>query len=139
MVWSHLYLGKYLGHIWLAPFVSWSKFGYDLLSMRMEIVIIAGVVLAGVGLYVAVKKFRSGNKINKLSPEQREKLSQEIEQGIIYEDQFVDTYYNMIRNEGYMFAFGGHKKQAHDLLFNMIEESKAHKISLLNIKKQLEL
>ncbi|MBD3281622.1 hypothetical protein GF391_02640 [Candidatus Uhrbacteria bacterium] len=107
--------------------------------MHLEIIVVAGAVLAGAGVFAAVQKIKGGNKLKKLSPEDRKKVSQEIEQGIIYEDQFVDTYYNMLRNKGYMFAFGGHKKQAHDLLFKMIEESKAHRASLKNIKKQLGL
>jgi hypothetical protein len=106
--------------------------------MHIEVLIIAGVVLVGAGAvvgYRALSKKRSRN----ISPEDRAVLKQEIEQGIIYEDEFADTYYNLIRNEGYMHAFSGHEKQAHDLLFKMIEESKAHKISLQNIQKQLGL
>lgn len=110
---------------------------YNGFVMYIEIAIIAGVVLAGAGITVAIKKKRS--RIQRLSSEDKNFLSKEIEQGIIYEDQFVDTYYNMLRNQGYMFAFGGHKNQAHDLLYKMIEESKAHKASLMNIKKRLGL
>lgn len=107
--------------------------------MHIEIAIVAGVVLVGAGAVAAYEKYKYAPKTQQLSAEDKKFLSQEIEQGIIYEDTFVDTYYNVIRNQGYMHAFGGHEKQAHDLLFKMIEESKAHKASLMNIKKQLGL
>jgi hypothetical protein len=119
-----LCLGRYLGKIYYI--------------MHTEILIVAGVVLAGAGAVAGYKALNSKAK-QKISKENLEILKKEIEQGIIYEDEFVDTYYNLIRNEGYMHAFGGHEKQANDLLFKMIEESKAHKASLQNIEKQLGL
>ncbi len=110
-----------------------------MVTMHLEIVIIAGVVLAGAGAIVLAKKYNKSSKRQNLTDEDRDLLKQEIEKGAVLEDEFVDTYYNLIRNEGYMHAFGGHEKQAEILLYKMIEESKAHKVSLLNIKKQLGL
>ncbi len=107
--------------------------------MYLEVIIAIGLVLVGLVVFLIINKYRTGNKKIILSTKDKEFLSSEIEQGILYEDQFVNIYYNMLRNEGYMFAFGGHKNQAHNLLFKMVEESKAHKASLMNIKKQLGL
>ncbi len=108
--------------------------------MHIEALILVGAAAAvGAGYwFISTKKLKSSYK-PKLSGKDREFLSKEIEQGIIYEDNFVDTYYNLLRNQGYMHTFGGHEKQAHDLLYKMVEESKAHKASLMNIKKQLGL
>lgn len=107
--------------------------------MYLEVITAIGLVLVGLTVFLIINKYRTGNKKIILSTKDKEFLSSEIEQGILYEDQFVNIYYNMLRNEGYMFAFGGHKNQAHNLLFKMVEESKAHKASLMNIKKQLGL
>lgn len=68
---------------------------------------------------------------------EKNQLHDLIQQGIVYEDDFINTYYTMLRNEGYMHVFGGYEKQAHDLLFTMIQESKGHKASLENILKQI--
>ncbi|MFZ6015069.1 MAG: hypothetical protein ACOYUZ_01805 [Patescibacteria group bacterium] len=73
----------------------------------------------------------------KLSPVQKQEIKDLIKQGIVYEDDFINTYYTMLRNQGYMHLFGGYEKQAHDLLFTMIQESKGHKASLENILKNL--
>ncbi|MDF1496998.1 MAG: hypothetical protein P1P90_02965 [Patescibacteria group bacterium] len=107
--------------------------------MHLEIIVIAGVVIAGIGAVTLATKLKKSEKFKNLTDEDRDLLKQEIEKGLVLKDEFVDTYYNIIRNEGYMHAFGGHEKQAEDLLYKMIEESKAHKSSLLNIKKQLGL
>jgi len=107
--------------------------------MHLEVILIAGAALAGAGAILLAKKFKKSSKLANLSDEDRMVLKEDIEKGILMEDEFVDTYYNLIRNEGYMHYFGGYEKQAHDLLHKMIEESKAHKIALLNIKKQLGL
>lgn len=113
---------------------------YNELVMHLEVLIILGVAgAAGAGYWYLSKTKNKHEDASKLSQKDREFLSKEIEQGIIYEDNFVDTYYNLLRNQGYMHTFGGHEKQAHDLLYKMVEESKAHKTSLLNIKKQLGL
>jgi hypothetical protein len=46
-----------------------------------------------------------------------------VDQGIIYEDQFIETYLMVLRDEGFMELFGAHKDEASTLLTTMIRES----------------
>jgi len=61
-----------------------------------------------------------------------------IKQGIIYEDEFVDVYYKVIRDEGFMDSFGANKDEARGLLSTMIDESKGHKTLLENVLANLK-
>lgn len=53
-----------------------------------------------------------------------------IKQGILWEDEFVDTYLKIIKNPEYMEFFGDQKEEARRLLDVMISESEEHKRSL---------
>ena len=61
-----------------------------------------------------------------------------IKGGIIYEDEFVDVYYRVIRDEGFMMSFGQYQEEARKLLSTMIEESKGHKNLLENIMANIK-
>ena len=59
-----------------------------------------------------------------------------VEQGIIYEDQFIETYLMVLRDEGFMELFGAHQDEARTLLTTMIRESGKHKVDLEQLKKK---
>lgn len=65
-------------------------------------------------------------------------LKELIKQGVVYEDEFVDVYFKVIRDEGFMENFGEHKEEALQLLTTMIEESKGHKSLLENVMANLK-
>ena len=59
-----------------------------------------------------------------------ENLERLIKQGILWEDEFVDTYLKIIQNDEYLEFFGDQKEEAKRLLDIMIIESGEHKKSL---------
>jgi len=61
-------------------------------------------------------------------------LKSVVDQGIIYEDQFIETYLKVIRDEGFMELFGTNQDEARTLLTKMIEESGKHKEELEQLK-----
>ena len=66
-----------------------------------------------------------------------ENLHTLLDQGVIYEDTFIETYFKVLRDEGFMDAFGAHAEEARQLLSTMIEESKKHREDLLKAKDAL--
>ncbi len=105
----------------------------------MEAILVTGVVLAGAGGVWLYERYKRSKYLSRISEEDLKLLKEEIDKGILMEDEFVVTYFNLLRNEGYMHTFGGYEKQANDLLHQMIEESKYHKQALVDIKKTLKL
>ncbi len=67
-----------------------------------------------------------------------EKIMSLIKQGILYEEEFVEVYFKVIRDEGFMENFGENKEEARQLLTTMIEESKGHKNLLENVMANLK-
>lgn len=61
-----------------------------------------------------------------------------LQTGVVYEEQFVDTYFHVIRDEGFMDNFGANKEEANRLLTTMIDESKGHKTLLENVLANLK-
>jgi hypothetical protein len=53
-----------------------------------------------------------------------------ISTGIVYEDEFIDRYLKILRDEGFMYVFGENKHEAEILLSTLIEESRDHKNDL---------
>jgi len=82
---------------------------------------------------VVVKYFKQRGHVKDSSNISKQEIRDLIVKGIQYEDDFINTYFEMLRNDGYMHTFGGYESQAHDLLFNMIQESKSHKMGLEKI------
>lgn len=60
-----------------------------------------------------------------------------IDQGVVFEDTFIETYLAVLRDEGFMGAFGEHAEEAKQLLTAMIDESKGHREGLLKLKEGL--
>ncbi|MDQ7814981.1 MAG: hypothetical protein RDU25_04230 [Patescibacteria group bacterium] len=56
-----------------------------------------------------------------------------IRQGVVYEEDFITTYFKVVHDEGFMKYFGEHEKEAGELLNTMIQESTGHKNVLNNI------
>lgn len=67
-----------------------------------------------------------------------ENIESLIKQGILWEDEFVDTYLKLIRDEEYMEFFGEKKEEAKRLLDVMIAESGEHKKSLEQLFGELK-
>ena len=93
----------------------------------------AAVVLAIIGAFVALTRREKRPPADPL-----EKLRSEIKKGIVFEDEFVDVYFRVIRDEGFMDYFGPDKEEAKTLLSTMIEESKGHKVLLENVMANLK-
>lgn len=53
-----------------------------------------------------------------------------LDQAIRYEDEFIETYLKLIRDEGFMLVFGDKQEQAKEKLNILIEESRGHKQAL---------
>lgn len=67
-----------------------------------------------------------------------ENLERLIKQGILWEDEFVDTYLKLIQSKEYMEFFGENKEKAKNLLDIMIKESGEHKRSLEELFGELK-
>ncbi len=67
----------------------------------------------------------------------KESLLAIVEQGIQYEDDFIQIYSDTIRNEGLMKRFGAHAADAHTLLTTMIAESRGHREDLDALKEKM--
>ncbi|MFH1078203.1 MAG: hypothetical protein V1745_02905 [Patescibacteria group bacterium] len=57
-----------------------------------------------------------------------------VDQGILIEDQFIDIYMKVLRDEGYMETFGSHQDEARELLATLIGESRTHRTGLERLK-----
>lgn len=57
-----------------------------------------------------------------------------VDRGILIEDQFIDTYLKVIRDEGFMETFGAHQDEARELLATLIGESRMHRTGLERLK-----
>jgi hypothetical protein len=60
-----------------------------------------------------------------------------ISTGIIYEDEFIDKYFKILRDTDFMDLFGDKKHEAEILFSSMIEESRQHKQDLEGIYEKL--
>jgi len=65
-------------------------------------------------------------------------LKELIKKGIIYEDEFMELYLKLIRDEGFMEFFGAEQTKAKQLLNVLISESQEHKATLENIINNLK-
>jgi len=68
----------------------------------------------------------------------KEQVRELVRTGVMYEEQFIDTYFKVIRDEGFMQNFGSGQEEARQLLTTMIEESKGHKQLLDNVLANLK-
>jgi len=64
-------------------------------------------------------------------------LKQLVDTGIEYEDQFIEMYFSVIRDEGFMEFFGEHVEEAKKMLTTLIDESKSHKDVLERLKQNM--
>lgn len=64
-------------------------------------------------------------------------LTSIVDQGIVYEDQFVEMYLKMLRDEGFMEVFGANAEEAKKLITIMIDESIKHRADLELLKAKL--
>ena len=103
----------------------------------MSFYIFIGGAIAIIAI-IAIMAFLYGRP-KPLTEAQKQKTLKLIDQGVLYEDEFIAKYFTILRNQGYMYTFGGYEKQAHDLLYKMIQESEAHKAALIKIKKHLKI
>lgn len=55
-------------------------------------------------------------------------------QGILYEEQFVEMYFKVLRDEGFMEYFDANQAEAKQLFTTMIEDSARHKQDLEDLK-----
>jgi hypothetical protein len=65
------------------------------------------------------------------------KMRNLISTGIVYEDEFVEKYFNILQDEDFMTYFGEKRSEAERLFNSMIEESKKHKEGLQSIYEKL--
>jgi hypothetical protein len=77
-------------------------------------------------------------KKHKVPQDPKEQVRELVQAGIMYEEQFVEMYFKVIRDEGFMQNFGLHQDEAKQLLTTMIEESKGHKQLLDNVLANLK-
>jgi len=66
-----------------------------------------------------------------------ENLKELIKKGIIYEDEFILKYMNLIKDQGLLNHFGSRKKQAEELLNRLVKDSTRHKETLEKIISNL--
>ena len=66
-----------------------------------------------------------------------EEMRHLINSGIKYEDEFIDLYMKVIRDEGFLYLFGSNQAKAKELLSQLIQESNEHKQILEKIISQL--
>ena len=64
-------------------------------------------------------------------------LKRLIEQGIVYEDEFVNVYFNVLSEPDFVNYFAEDLEKAKTLLNTMIKESKTHKNILVNIMNKI--
>jgi len=64
---------------------------------------------------------------------QIQQLRELIEQGIIYEDDFVSTYTEVLNNPEFLVFFEENQEKAKTLINTLIKESRLHKNTLVNI------
>ena len=69
---------------------------------------------------------------------EKKKLVELIKQGVIYEEEFIDTYGNLLKEEEFLQYFGDKKELASELLDQLINESSYHKTSLEAVLKKFE-
>ena len=62
-----------------------------------------------------------------------EDLKRYINQGIIYEDDFIATYMDVLNSPEFTQFFGENEGKAQQLINTLIKESRQHKNTLVNI------
>jgi len=88
------------------------------------------VVVAAVAIYLFyLKRPRAAA----LPDDPLEHMKALIKQGVVYEEDFITTYFKVVHDEGFMKYFGENEKEAFELLNTMIDESTGHKNVLNNI------
>lgn len=60
-----------------------------------------------------------------------------IDQGIIYEEDFIRTYGDLLKEADYLAMFGENTDQAKQIIDALIQESAAHKSTLELIKSKV--
>lgn len=71
--------------------------------------------------------------------QKQEKFLKLLEQGILYEDMFIEKYMHLIRDADFLQAFGEDIEQAKHFLSVLIKESTEHKEYLNKIKNYFTL
>ena len=62
-----------------------------------------------------------------------EDLKRYISQGIIYEDDFIATYMDVLNSPEFLQFFGENEGKAKQLINTLIKDSRQHKNTLVNI------
>lgn len=60
-----------------------------------------------------------------------------VDKGVLYEDDFIAQYLEVLRDEGFMNVFGANKEEARGILTTLIDESKGHREGLVKLKESL--
>lgn len=98
--------------------------------------ILAIVVVVAVAIFLAA--YAKWRKTPGQPGDPLEHIHELIKQGIIYEEEFVEVYFKVVRDEGFMGNFGANQEEAKTLLTTMIEESKGHKSLLESVMNGLK-
>lgn len=96
---------------------------------------LGGLAVVAIAL---VFMFATRKKPSAASRDPKATLKELLQTGVMYEEEFIDTYFHVIRDEGFMDNFGANKDEANRLLTTMIEESKGHKALLENVLANLK-
>jgi hypothetical protein len=89
-------------------------------------------------LLVLVFVFSARKKGEAPPSDPKEQVKELARTGVLYEEQFVETYFKVIRDEGFMSNFGPNQDEAKRLLTIMIDESRGHKQLLENVIANLK-
>lgn len=93
------------------------------------------VLMAIVSITILIAR-PHGQRIEATDP--KEQVRELVRKGILLEEEFVEMYFKVIRDEGFMQNFGTNQEEAKQLLSTMIEESQGHKQLLDNVLANLK-
>ena len=89
------------------------------------------VIVLTVGFFVKRRRVTS--------PQQSKtyRLRELIDRGVVYEDDFIQMYLKLLRDEGFLRFFGKQQGRAHIVMTKLMEESTEHKRALADVKARL--
>ncbi|MBI5655108.1 hypothetical protein HZC53_05670 [Candidatus Uhrbacteria bacterium] len=96
------------------------------------------IIVAAVSIVIFLAAYAKWRKAPGQPGDPLERIHELIKQGIIYEEEFVEVYFKVVRDEGFMANFGTHQEEAKTLLTTMIDESKGHKTLLESVMNGLK-
>jgi len=68
----------------------------------------------------------------------KEEIQVLVEQGILYEEEFIVTYMNLLKENGFPALFGEKWEEAKQMLDVLIDESEDHKKALESVKDKFQ-